>query len=72
MSKLNGLGKTHRERIFVLEHKLKLCSLFHFEQIAWENSGIKWMKVLSFSLTVTIIIIIIIIIIFNTYIALFL
>ena len=23
------------------------------EQIAWENSGIKWMKVPSFSLTVT-------------------
>ena len=53
MSKLNGLGKTHRERIFVVELKLKLRSLFHCEQIAWENSGIKWMKVPSFSLTVT-------------------
>ena len=51
--KLNGLGKTHRERLFVVELKLKLRSLFHCEQIAWENSGIKWMKVPSFSLTVT-------------------
>ena len=33
MSKLNGLGKTHRERIFVVELKLKLLSLFHYEQI---------------------------------------
>ena len=33
MSKLNGLGKTHRERIFVVELKLKLRSLFHYEQI---------------------------------------
>ena len=39
MSKLNGLGKTH--------------SLFHYKQIVWENSDIKWMKVPSFSLTVT-------------------
>ena len=53
MSKLNGLGKTHRERIFVVELKLKLRSLFHYEQIVWENSDIKWMKVPSFSLTVT-------------------
>ena len=53
MFKLNGLGKTHRERLFVVELKLKLRSLFHCEQIAWENSGIKWMKVPSFSLTVT-------------------
>ena len=28
MSKLNGIGKTHREPIFVVELKLKLCSLF--------------------------------------------
>ena len=41
MSKLNGLGKTHRERIFVVELKLKLRSLFHYEQIARENSDIK-------------------------------
>ena len=41
MFKLNGLGKTHRERIFVVELKLKLRSLFHCEQIARENSGIK-------------------------------
>ena len=34
MFKLNGLGKTHRERIFVVELKLKLPSLFHCEQIA--------------------------------------
>ena len=34
MFKLNGLGKTHRERIFVVELKLKLRSLFHCEQIA--------------------------------------
>ena len=27
--------------------------LFHYEQIVWENSDIKWMKVSSFSLTVT-------------------
>ena len=53
MSKLNGLGKTYRERIFVVELKLKLRSLFHYEQIVWENSDIKWMKVPSFSLTVT-------------------
>ena len=41
MSKLNGIGKTHRERIFVVELKLKLRSLFHYEQIARENSDIK-------------------------------
>ena len=34
MFKQNGLGKTHRERIFVVELKLKLRSLFHCEQIA--------------------------------------
>ena len=51
--KLNGLGKTHWERIFAIDLKLKLRSLFHYEQIAWENLDIKWMKVLSFSLTVT-------------------
>ena len=39
MSKLNG--KTHRERIFVVKLNLKLCSLFHFEQIVRENSDIK-------------------------------
>ena len=33
MSKLNGLGKTHRERIFAVELKLKLRSLFHFQKI---------------------------------------
>ena len=33
MSKLNGLEKTHRERIFVAELKLKLRSPFHHEQI---------------------------------------
>ena len=33
MFKLNGLGKTHRERIFVVELKLKRRSLFHYEQI---------------------------------------
>ena len=49
MFKLNGPGKTHRERMFVVELKLKLRSLFHCEQIAWENSGINWMKVPSFS-----------------------
>ena len=53
MSKLNGLGKTHRERKFVVELKLKLRSLFYHEQIVKENSDIKWMKVPSFSLTVT-------------------
>ena len=53
MSKLNGIGKTHQERIFVVELKLKLRSLFHYEQIARENSDIKWTKVPSFSLTVT-------------------
>ena len=36
MSKLNGIGKTHRERIFVVELKLKL----RYEQIARENSDI--------------------------------
>ena len=34
MFKLNGLGKTHRERLFVVELKLKLRSHFHCEQIA--------------------------------------
>ena len=53
MSKLNGIGKTHQERIFVVELKLKLRSLFHYEQIVWENSDIKWMKVPSISSTVT-------------------
>ena len=35
MSKLNGPGKTmiQRERIFVVGLKLKLRSLFHYEQI---------------------------------------
>ena len=33
MSKLNGLGKTHRERIFVVELKLKLRSPFHYEKL---------------------------------------
>ena len=41
MSKLNGIGKTYRERIFVVELKLKLRLLFHYEQIARENSDIK-------------------------------
>ena len=53
MSKLNGLGKTHWECIFVVELKLKLRSLFHYEQIVWENSDNKWMKVPSISSTVT-------------------
>ena len=39
MSKLNGIGKTHQKRIFVVELKLKLCSLFHYEQIAWMNES---------------------------------
>ena len=33
MSKLNGPGKTHRERIFVVELNVKLRSLFRYEQI---------------------------------------
>ena len=33
MSKLNGLGKIHPERIFVVELNLKLRSLFHYAQI---------------------------------------
>ena len=33
ISKLNGLGKTRRERIFVVELKLKLRLSFHYEQI---------------------------------------
>ena len=53
MSKLNGLWKTHQERIFIVELKLKLRSLFYYEQIVWENSDIKWMKVPLFSLPVT-------------------
>ena len=52
MSKLNGLEKTYRERIFVAELKLKLRSPFHYEQIVWENSDIEWMKVPSTSSTV--------------------
>ena len=47
MSKLNGLGKTHIEHIFVVKLKLKLHSLFHYKQIIWENSDIKLMKVPS-------------------------
>ena len=53
MSKLNGLGKTPRERIFVVELEWKLRSPFDYEQIVWENSDIKWIKVLSTSSTVT-------------------
>ena len=41
MSKLNGLEKTHRERIFVAELKLNLRSPFHYEQIVGENSDVK-------------------------------
>ena len=33
ISKLNGLGKTRQERIFVVELKLKLRLSFHYEQI---------------------------------------
>ena len=33
MSKLNGLGKTHIEHIFVVKLKLKLHSLSHYKQI---------------------------------------
>ena len=36
MSKLKGIGKTHRKRIFVVALKLKL----RYEQIARENSDI--------------------------------
>ena len=52
MSKVNGLGKTHRERIFVAEMKLKLRSPFHYEQTVWENSDIL-MKVPSINSIVT-------------------
>ena len=41
MSKLNGIWKTHQARIFIVELKLKLRTLFHYEQIVWENSEIK-------------------------------
>ena len=50
---MKRLGKTHRERKFVVELKLKLRSLFYYEQIVWENLDIKWIKVTSFSLTVS-------------------
>ena len=53
MSKLNGLTKTHRERIFLVELKLKLRSLFHYDQIVWDNPDIKWVKVPSISSAVT-------------------
>ena len=53
MSKLNRLGKTYREHIFVVGLKFKLRSPFHYEQIVWENSDIEWMKVPSISSTVT-------------------
>ena len=33
MSKLNGIEKNYRERMFVAELKLKLRSPFHYEQI---------------------------------------
>ena len=33
ISKLNGLGKTHQERTFVVKLKSKLRTLFHYEQI---------------------------------------
>ena len=53
MFKLKGLTKTHRERLFVVELKLKLRSLFHYNQIVWDNSDIKWMKVPSIISAVT-------------------
>ena len=53
VSNLNGRGKTHRERILVVELKLELCSLFHCEKIVWKNSNIRWMRVPSISSTVT-------------------
>ena len=40
MSKLNGPGKTHRERIFVVELKLKLRSLFHSTNKLFEKTQI--------------------------------
>ena len=51
--KLNGLGETQWGRLFVEELKLKLRSPFHYEQIVWENSDIKWMEVPLISSTVT-------------------
>ena len=36
MSKLNRLGETHRERIFIVELNLKLHLLFHYEQTVWK------------------------------------
>ena len=33
------------ESVFVVEVKLNLCFLSHYEQIVWENSDIKWLKV---------------------------
>ena len=53
MFRLKGLTKTHRERLFVVELKLKLRSLFHYNQIVWDNSDIKWMKVPSIISAVT-------------------
>ena len=41
MSKLNGLGKTHRKRIFVVGLKFWLRSPFHYEPIVLENSDTK-------------------------------
>ena len=42
ISKLNGLGKTHQKRIYSRSWKFR--SPFHYEQIVWENSDIKWMQ----------------------------
>ena len=39
--------------ISLLVQLIQIRSLIHYEQIVWENSGIKWIKVPSISLTVT-------------------
>ena len=42
MSTLNGIGKTHQERIFVVELDQNFARFFfYYEQIARENSDIK-------------------------------
>ena len=39
--------------ISLLVQLIQIRSLIHYEQIVWENSDIKWIKVPSISLTVT-------------------
>ena len=45
MSKLNGIGKTHRKRF--CSRPENFARPFNTMKVVWENSDIKWMKILS-------------------------